>query len=185
MRFLSAKAGVSPAGPVIDAGVLVSMFAATLACVIAAARVLMLMAHHGLAHGRLAKTHVEKETPGAASILAGVLAFLPVAVLAARGASGADIYGWMGTLAVFGFLTVYALVAIALPVHLKRRGRLGAGGVVLSVCATAAALGAMVGTVYPVPPAPYRYLPYVYVAYLLAGMLWYGFSRRRTPEASY
>jgi amino acid transporter len=185
MRFLSAKAGVSVAGPVIDAGVLVSMFAATLACVIAAARVLMLMAHHGLAHGRLAKTHVEKETPGAASILAGVLAFLPVAVLAARGATGADIYGWMGTLAVFGFLTVYALVAIALPVHLKRRGRLGAGGVVLSVCATAAALGAMVGTVYPVPPAPYRYLPYVYVVYLLAGMLWYGFSRRRTPEASY
>jgi amino acid transporter len=182
MRFLAAKAGVSVAGPVIDAGVLVSMFAATLACTIAAARVLMLMAHHGLTHGRLAKTHVEKETPGAASVLAGVLALLPVAVVAGRGASGADIYGWMGTLAVFGFLTAYALVAVALPVHLRRRGRLGAGGVVLSACAMAAALGAMVGTVYPVPPAPYRYLPYVYLAYLAAGMLWYLVSRRRVES---
>src|SRR5258708_11887223 len=132
MRYLSQQAGVGIAGPVIDAGVLVSMFAAVLACVIAAARVLMLMAHHGLAHGRFARTHVEKETPGAASVLTGVLAFLPVAVLAWRGSSGADIYGWMGTLAVYGFLTIYALVAVALPVHLRRQGRLGGRGHVVS-----------------------------------------------------
>ncbi len=137
---------------------------------IAAARVLMLMAHNGLAHGSFAKTHAKKETPGAASVLAGVLAFVPVAVLVERGSSGADVYGWMGTLAVYGFLTAYALVAVALPVHLRRRGRLGVGGVVLSVTATVATLLAMVGTVFPVPPAPYRYLPYVYVAYLAGGM---------------
>jgi amino acid transporter len=180
MRYLSEKAGVSVAGPVIDAGVLVSMFAGTLACVIAAARVLMLMAHNGLVHGRFAKTHAETETPGAASILAGVLAFLPVAVLAERGSSGADIYGWMGTLAVYGFLTAYALVAVALPVHLRRHGRLGASELVLSVSAAAATILAMVGTVFPVPPAPYRYLPYVYVAYLVGGMVWYVISQRRS-----
>jgi amino acid transporter len=179
MRYLSAQAGLSIAGPVIDAGVLVSMFAATLACVIAAARVLMLMAHHGLAHTRLAKTHAQTETPGAASILAGALAFLPVAVLAARGSSGADIYGWMGTLAVYGFLTAYTLVAVALPVHLRRQGRLRAGGIVLSASATAATVLAMVGTVFPVPPPPYRYLPYVYAVYLIVGMLWYAISQRR------
>jgi amino acid transporter len=44
-RTLSTLAGVSILGPIIDAGVLVSMFAATLACVIAASRVLLLMAH--------------------------------------------------------------------------------------------------------------------------------------------
>ena len=182
MHYLAQQAGVGFAGPVIDAGVLVSMFAATLACVIAAARVLMLMAHHGLAHGRLAKTHMEKETPGAASILTGVLAFIPAAILAECGSSGADIYGWMGTLAVYGFLTVYALVAIALPVHLRRRGRLGPGGIILSVSATAAMLLAIVGTVFPVPPAPYRYLPYLYLVYLAGGMLWYALSQRRSPE---
>jgi amino acid transporter len=176
MRYLSQQAGVRVAGPVIDAGVLVSMFAATLACVIAAARVLMLMAHHGLAHARLAKTHAEKETPGAASILAGTLAFLPVAVLVARGSSGSDVYGWMGTLAVYGFLTVYALVAVALPANRRRQGRLR--GIVLSVSATVAMLLAIIGTLYPVPPAPYRYLPYLYLVYLAGGMLWYAVSRR-------
>ena len=179
MRYLSESADVRAAGPVIDAGVLVSMFAGTLACVIAAARVLMLMAHNGLAHGRFAKTHVEKETPGAASILAGSLAFLPVAVLAERGSTGADIYGWMGTLAVYGFLTVYALVAVALPLHLRRRGRLKVGGIMLSVSAAVATILAMVGTVFPVPPAPYRYLPYVYIAYLAGGMAWYAVLQRR------
>jgi amino acid transporter len=176
MRYLSQQAGVRVAGPVIDTGVLVSMFAATLACVIAAARVLMLMAHHGLAHARLAKTHAEKETPGAASILAGALAFLPVAVLVARGSSGSDVYGWMGTLAVYGFLTVYALVAVALPANRRRQGRLR--GIVLSVSATVAMLLAIIGTLYPVPPAPYRYLPYLYLVYLAGGMLWYAVSRR-------
>lgn len=172
---------MSVAGPVIDAGVLVSMFAGTLACVIAAGRVLMLMAHNGLAHSRFAKTHAEKETPGAASILVGALAFVPVAVLVERGSSGADIYGWMGTQAVYGFLTAYTLVAVALPVHLRRRGRLRAGGLVLSVSATTATILAIVGTLYPVPPEPYRYLPYVYVAYLVGGMVWYAISRRRSP----
>jgi amino acid transporter len=88
----------------------------------------------------------------------------------------------MGTLAVYGFLTAYALVAVALPVHLRRRGRLGAGGLVLSVSATVATTLALVGTVFPVPPAPYRYLPYVYVTYLAAGMVWYVVSRRRSSE---
>jgi hypothetical protein len=39
----------------------------------------------------------------------------PVAVLAARGASGLDVYGWLGSLATYGFIVAYALVCIALP----------------------------------------------------------------------
>jgi amino acid transporter len=178
MRFLSTRAGISFAGPIIDVGVLVSMFAGTLACIIAAARVLMLMSHNGLTHRSFAKTHATRDTPAAASILATILAFLPVAILAERGSTGADIYGWMGTLAVYGFLTAYALVAVALPIHLKRQGRLGPLGIALSITAASATVLAMVGTVFPIPPAPYRYLPYVYITWLTGGMLWYAISQR-------
>lgn len=178
-HYLSAQAGVRFVGPIIDAGVLVSMLAATLACVIAASRILLLMAHHGLAHSRFGVTHARNETPGMASILAAILAFVPVGVLAHRGASGADIYGWMGTLAVFGFLTAYTLAAIALAVHLRREQRLGVVSGLLAAVATAAMIAALLWNIFPVPPAPQRYFPYIYLAYLVLAMAWYGISKRR------
>ena len=172
-HYLSSQAGISPAGWLIDAGVLVSMFAATLACVIAASRVLLLMAHHGLAHRRLQSIHAQSETPGAASLLSAALAFLPVLVLAHRGVSGADIYGWMGTLAVFGFLTAYTLAALALASHLHRERRLSFGSGLLAAAATLAMIAALLGNLFPVPPAPYRYFPWIYGAYLALALLWY------------
>ena len=42
-------------GTLIDVGVLVSMFAGTLACITAAARVLLLMSHNGMVHTSLAR----------------------------------------------------------------------------------------------------------------------------------
>ena len=70
-------------------------------------------------------------------------------------------------------------MAAALPVHLKRQGRLSAGWVVLAVAAAGAALAAIVGTMYPVPDKPYVYLPYVYVGYMALGMGWWWWVERR------
>lgn len=178
LRLLSGTVGMSLFGPVIDLGVLVSMFACMLACVIAAARVLLLMAHHGLAHGHLRRTHAHNETPWVAGAVAGVLAVVAPAILAQRGAKGADIYGWMGSLAVYGFLTAYGLVAVALPVYLQRRGRLGGGSLLLAAAAGVATVLAMLGSLFPAPPPPYRYLPYLYGIYLAAGIAWYAVSLR-------
>src|ERR1700678_2793067 len=99
MYVLAKVGGVPVLGLLIDIGALVSMFAGTLACVTAAARVLLLMAHNGLAHGSLRTTHARNETPSYAVVVAGIAALLPVLVLAARGASGLDVYGWLGSLA--------------------------------------------------------------------------------------
>jgi amino acid transporter len=181
-HFLSARAGVGFVGWMIDAGVLVSMFAATLACVIAASRVLLLMAHNGLAHRRLRNIHTRTETPGVASLVAAAMAFLPVAVLAHRGVSGADIYGWMGTLAVFGFLTAYTMVAIALAAHKKKQGRLTIGGGLLAGAASLAMVVVLLGNLFPSPPAPYRYFPCVYAIYLGVALLWYWGGSRRAQQ---
>ena len=177
-RYLSTQAGIPFLGPIIDIGVLISMFAATLACVIAASRVLLLMAHHGLAPQRLTHTNATHETPGEASILAAILAFLPAAGLALHGTSGADIYGWMGTLAVYGFLTAYGLVAVALTFHLRHTRRLTTGYILLTTAATLSMLLAMASNFYPIPPSPLRYFPYLYVAYLGAALLWLTLSTR-------
>ena len=77
LRYLAEQVGVRFLGPLIDAGAVVSMFACVLACITAAARVLMLMAHHGLAHKWLTHTHKRNATPGGAVLVVGLLMLLP------------------------------------------------------------------------------------------------------------
>src|ERR1700730_5542980 len=62
MYVLAQVGGVPLLGLLIDIGALISLFAGTLACITAAARVLMLMAHHGLAHDSFQTTHVRNQT---------------------------------------------------------------------------------------------------------------------------
>jgi amino acid transporter len=173
MRVLAGIAGTPVLGLLIDIGALVSMFAATLGCITAAARVLLLMSHHGLAHDGLRATHRRNETPGRALLVTGIAAVVPVAVLAARGSSGLDVYGWMGSLATYGFIVAYALVCLALPSYLRSHGKYTAGAHVLSWLAGIAMVLALIGNIYPTPEGPYGRLPYIYLGYLLAGMLWF------------
>ena len=51
--------------------------------------------------------------PGAAIALSVVLMLDATAALSLCGVAGSDMYDWMGSLSVFGFLTAYALVAVA------------------------------------------------------------------------
>jgi amino acid transporter len=183
MYVLAQVGGIPVLGLLIDIGALVSMFAGTLACITAAARVLMLMAHHGLAHDSLQATHAKNQTPSRAVIITGAAALLPVAVLAARGASGLDVYGWLGSLATYGFIVAYALVCVALPRYLRDHKAFRRGAQIVPWLAGAAMLLALVGNLYPVPEGPYGKLPYVYLAYLLAGLLWFAFRGRRKEAA--
>ncbi len=183
MSLLARVAGVPILGVMIDIGALVSLFAATLACITAAARVLLLMARNGLAHGSLRNTHVQNRTPSRAVVITGIAALFPVAVLAAHGSSGLDVYGWMGSLATYGFIVGYALVCIALPRYLRDHGMLRPGAQIVPWLAGLAMLLALVGNLYPVPEGPYGKLPFIYLAYLSAGLLWFVFRGRSKAAA--
>jgi amino acid transporter len=185
MHVLAEVAGRSVLGLLIDIGALVSLFACTLACITAAARVLLLMAHNGLAHGSFRATHALNQTPGRAVVITGVAAVLPAAVLAGRGASGLDVYGWLGSLATYGFIVAYALVCIALPRYLRDHGLDRPRARIIPCLAGIAMLLALVGNLYPLPEGPYGKLPYIYLAYLTAGLAWFWLRRRsKTEEGS-
>ena len=183
MYVLARVGGIPVLGLLIDIGALVSLFAGTLACITAAARVLLRMAHDGLAHHSLGITHVRNHTPGRAVVITGIAAVLPVAVLAARGASGLDVYGWLGSLATYGFIVAYALVCVALPRYLRQHGAFTSGAQIVPGLAAAAMLLALVGNLYPVPEGPYGKLPYIYLAYLIAGLGWF-MVRARSKKAA-
>jgi amino acid transporter len=183
MRVVAAVAGEESLGILIDIGALVSLFACTLACITAAARVLLLMAHGGLTHGSLRVTHARNETPGRAVIVMGIATLLPVAVLAAGGAKGLDVYGWMGSLATYGFIVAYGLTCLALPRYLRNHGVYRPGAQIIPWLTCFVMLLALVGNLYPVPEGAYGKLPLIFLGYLALGLLWFFWSSRKKDSA--
>jgi amino acid transporter len=183
MRVLAAVGGEESLGILIDIGALVSLFVCTLACVTAAARVLLLMAHGGLTHGSLRVTHARNETPGRAVIVTGVGAVLPVAVLAARGAHGLDVYGWMGSLGTYGFIVAYGLTCLALPRYLRNHGAFRPGAQIIPGLTFFVMLLALAGNLYPVPEGAYGKLPLIFLGYLALGLLWFFWSAKKKKPA--
>jgi amino acid transporter len=129
------------------------------------------MSHNGLAHGSLRSTHAQHETPGRAILVTGIAAVTPVVVLAVKGPSHLDVYGWLGSLATYGFIVTYGLVSFALPRYLRERSGLTATAGIVAWMAGGAMLLALVGNLYAIPEGPYGKLPYVYVGYLVAGLM--------------
>jgi hypothetical protein len=74
----------------------------------------------------------------------------------------------------------YGLVCWALPRYLREHGAFQPGSQIIPWLAGLAMLLALVGNLYPVPEGPYGRLPYIYLVYLVAGVLWFFASRRRS-----
>ena len=93
-----------------------------------------------------------------------------------------DLLGWFGTIASFGFIIVYLLCSIASPVLLRKTGDATPLVYVMGVVCTVMMSIFLVGSVYPVPAAPYNYLPYGFALYMLLGAAWFVTLKGRKPE---
>ena len=183
MHVLAGVGGMPVLGLLIDFGALVSLFAGSLAGITAAARVLLQMSHNGLTHSSLRKIHTRNETPTGATIVTGLAAFLPVAFLAVKGTSGVDVYGWLGMLAVYGFVVSYGLVCFALPGYLRdHHGVVNLATRTIPYIAGLAMVYAVVANLYPAPEGVYGKLPYVFLSYLAAVLLLFVFRSRPKPS---
>jgi len=89
----------------------------------------------------------------------------------------------MGSLATYGFIVTYALVCVALPRYLRDHGVFRPGAQIIPWLAFVAMLSALVGNLYPVPEGPYGKLPYIYLAYLIAGLLLFLWQRRKANRS--
>ncbi len=177
LHLLAAKAGVSPLGVAIDCGAFISMFACVLACSTAAARVLLRMAHDGLLPAALERTNPRHKTPGTALTLSTVLMFAATAGFALCGATGSAMYDLLGSLSVFGFLTAYALVAVALPFARHALGRHSHGLVAVSVLTVAIVVLIAIFDLNSAADTVHARIPYLYLVYIATGLGWYGVQR--------
>uniref|UniRef100_E6QJZ8 Amino acid permease/ SLC12A domain-containing protein n=1 Tax=mine drainage metagenome TaxID=410659 RepID=E6QJZ8_9ZZZZ len=169
-------------GTAIDLGALVSMLACVIACATATSRVLLKMARGGLLPFALSRTHRRFGTPAIGiAISCGVMFAVSLGV-SLSGGSGSDIYGWFGSISVFGFLTAYALVAVALPFAYRLAGKHSRTILIASALTVVMAIAALIGSIFPIPPAPAFWFPYMYLAYLATGMGWFLLRRQKNQK---
>ena len=179
LHLLAARVGVSPLGVAIDMGAAISMFACVLACTTAAARVLMRMAHRRLLPDLFEHTSLLHRTPAPAVIASAGLMFAGTSVMAMRHITGSDIYDLLGSLSVFGFLTAYALVAAALPFARKTAGQHSHIIAAVSIATVVVMILIAVFDLRSSSDPAHAPIPYIYLAYIIAGIAAYLVRRRQ------
>lgn len=164
--------GVHIFGTLISIGAMVSFWACFLACINAGARVLFSMGQHKIFFSSIGDAHETNKTPHIAITVITLLSTIIPLILVGLGNALFDIYGWIGTLATFGFLLNYGLIALSVPAYLHREKELRTKHIVLSVITVLVLLIPIVGSVYPLPAYPYNLFPFIFVAWLIVGGLW-------------
>lgn len=182
LNELANLAGVGFFGLFITVAAIVSFFGCALASINAGARILFTMARHGIFHTSMGKAHNRNGTPHIAVTMACLFVFLVPASMSLFGLKILDIYGYLGTIATYGFLIAYILISIAAPVYLYRQQALSIFDIAIAAIAIIFMLIPVVGSVYPVPAAPFNVFPYLFLMYLVVGGGWFLMLRLHSPE---
>ena len=184
LHILAVHAGVSPLGVAIDLGALISMFACVLACTTAAARVLMRMSRDRLLPSLFESTSPRHGTPSASIALSAGAMFVATAAMALFKISGSDTYDLCGSLSVFGFLTAYALVAAALPLARSVRGQHSFAVAAVSILTVIVVVLITIFDLRSSADPAHARIPYIYLAYVIAGMAVYFLRRKKTVRVA-
>ena len=181
LSVLAELAGIKFFGTLISMAAIISMFGGSLASIHASSRVMFALARHGLFHTVVGQAHSRHKTPHIAVVLSALVVFLVAAALSLFNIRGLDAFGYLGSLATYGFLMVYILVSMAAPIYLHRLGKLRSVHILISASATMFMLIPIVGSLYPAPPAPYNAFPYLFLLLLGIGGGWILWLRLRSP----
>jgi amino acid transporter len=174
---LANSIGLSSVGMLITFGGVISLLACALGCVNAASRIMLRMGRHGVLHRQMGIVHQENETPYHATTIAAILMFSISVISTLGGIPALDVTSAAGTIATFGFILAYILLAVAAPVYLRSLGELRFRHILMAVASLAFLLPPAVATFYPLPPAPADKFPLLFAAYMLAGITWFAWLR--------
>jgi amino acid transporter len=188
---LAGVVGLGFFAPIVSLGITASMFACTLACVNAAARIAYAMAHDGMGTPHLTRTHGEHLTPHVAIWVVSIPMIVITVVPMLFGQSAVNLTGWTGTVATFGFMLAYGLVGIAAPVFLSKIGAPSAVVAVVGIVSAAAMAfvfwaswlpQTIPGGLFAPLTGVYVWLPYVFLAWTAVGLIWHFVVRARSPH---
>jgi amino acid transporter len=185
LNVLAGMYNVPFLAPFLSAGAMFSFYALASSCMNAGARVMYAMGRHEIVPKAVSTAHPKHGTPHVALGAMAVIMFLVVLfckfvvkweVL--------DIFNNAGTFGAFGFLGAYFLVSLAAPFFLKKRNELKAKDIFFCVAALLLMVIPAVGSVYPVPPAPGNYFPYIFLGYVFLAFLRIGIMSGHPTSAA-
>ena len=170
----------------IDAGAMISFFSLALSCMNAAARVLYQMGRQGFFHESTGRAHAQKATPHIAVTVIAIIEFaIPTCMVLLAKLQVSDAFNDAGTFGAFGFLGAYFFVTLAAPMYLRKIGELRPRDIALAGVTLAFLLVPAVGSVYPVPPSPVNYFPYIFAAYFAVGLVIFVIRRNSTKHVAH
>jgi amino acid transporter len=188
---LASVVGLGELGHFIAIGITCSMFACTLACLTAGSRMLLSLGHDGLLPRVFTHTSKHTKAPDVAIWVVTVpMIVVPIAYIIA-GSTSTILTGEMGTLATYGFMLAYALVALSAPLYLRKLNESKALAWALGILGAVAMLfvfyvnwipTAIPNDIFPALVWPYWTLPYIFLGWTALGLVWYFITKARKPE---
>lgn len=161
-------------------GAAISAFACALASLNAFGRMLFSLGRYQFVHSSMGTVHQMRKTPHFALVVGAVVNFVVVAAFSQ--VDEGTMVGNYGTIATFGFVFVYFFCSLCAPIFLSKASKATTGDWILGGLGAVLMLVAMVGSIYPVPDYPNNLWPYVFVAYMVLGVVWFYVLKMRVPE---
>jgi amino acid transporter len=188
---LASVVGLGELGHFIAIGITCSMFACALACLTAGSRMLLSLGHDGLLPKVFTHTSRHTHAPDVAIWAVAIpMTVIPVAYIAA-GSGDANLSSEEGTLATYGFMLAYGLVALAAPIYLRKINETKMLAWVLGILGAVTMVfvfyvnwipTAIPNDIFPPLVGAFKALPYVFLVWTAVGLAWYFVVRFRKPD---
>ena len=188
---LASVVGLGELGHFIAIGITCSMFACALACLTAGSRMLLSLGHDGLLPKVFTHTSRHTKAPERRDLGGRDPDDRHPHRLHRGGLGRHGLSSEEGTLATYGFMLAYGLVALAAPIYLAKLNEGKALAWVLGVLGAVTMVfvfyvnwipTAIPNDIFPPLVGSFKALPYVFLVWTAVGLAWYFFVRFTRPE---
>ncbi|MFF0145203.1 amino acid/polyamine/organocation transporter (APC superfamily) [Amycolatopsis sulphurea] len=184
LPIVAQNAGVSWVTYAVDLTLGTAMIVFSSAVINSGSRSLFTLSREHALPRALGRVHTRFRTPHVAIAFVGLVGFVIglIGTVTSVGRFQWDVY--VGIVSSYAYLFAYLLVAIATPLWLRRIRALSPAGLVVSVLAVAGIVYVIYKNLIPVPEGAYKYLPYVFLALLLIGLVRFLRLRISRPDVA-
>jgi amino acid transporter len=158
----------TPLAALLDLGAVLSALGAGLGGVTVAARMLFSFGRDGIASRRLAGVSPVTGVPRRALTAEMLIGLVLLTAFRLAGTSALKVFFYLATIGTLSLLTMYVLTNVAAARHLGRRSP---WQIVVPAAGVLIAGFVLYHNIWPVPPPPYKYFPYLVLGWLTAGLV--------------